>query len=249
MCTLTWLAQQGGYFVAFSRDERRSRAPGIGPRIFDRERVSAIAPIDGDAGGTWIAVNELGMTLALLNGYRFQVVNGLSADETDDWKSRGELPLLVCDVARVGEVGERLSGLALGRYRPFELVAFDAAGGARVASWTGTALLQRALQESDRPLISSSFDDAGARAQRSVEFARLAGSSANEHDLERFHASHGPSRGAYSPCMHREDAQTVSFTRVRVGSQQVELSYQPQSPCALMPSVQVGIPRRVVARS
>src|SRR5687768_2764715 len=99
MCTLTWLEQDDGYFVAFSRDERRSRAPGIGPKVFERAGVKWIAPIDAEAGGTWLAVNELGLTLALLNGYRF--MDASSAGEAGKWTSRGELAVQSADAANV----------------------------------------------------------------------------------------------------------------------------------------------------
>ena len=249
MCTLSWISNSQGYFVAFSRDERRSRVPATGPRILERAGVRAIAPIDGEAGGTWIMVNELGLTLALLNGYRFQLENSPGQAESTTWKSRGELPLEALEALNVAEVAERLARLDLARYRAFELAAFDAAGGLSLGSWTGSALVQRTLGSGDRPLVSSSFDDAGARNARRVEFARMVGPRRGADELERFHASHGPSRGPFSPCMHREDAHTVSFTRVLVSADQVQLSYQAQAPCAGRPTERVEIPRRVLARS
>ena len=248
MCTLTWITLGDGYFVAFSRDERRSRAPGSGPRLLERGGVKAIAPIDAEAGGTWILVNELGMTLALLNGYRFQDPKKFRGGDAGVWNSRGELAMNAGEAANVSEVADRLASFELARYRPFELVAFDASGAVSIASWNGSALEQRALNLGDRPLVSSSFDDCGARKARRAEFVRLVPAQSSVHELERFHASHAPSRGPYSPCMHREDAHTVSFSRVQVSADEVELSYQPQSPCAGMASERIAIPRRVVAR-
>ncbi|MEO6709784.1 MAG: NRDE family protein [Planctomycetota bacterium] len=249
MCTLTWLLRDDGYFVAFSRDELRTRAPALGPKLSLRAGVKLLAPIDGEAGGTWIAVNEQGLTLALLNGYRFQGADAQRADERRTWKSRGELALQVGDAASVAEVAARLGDFHLERYRPFELAAFDTAGAATLASWTGSTLTTRELHAGDRPLVSSSLDDDGARSRRRALYAELVSREASEAELERFHASHAPSRGAYSPCMHREDAHTVSFTRVRVGVRQVELLYQPLSPCESMPVERVEILRRAAARS
>ena len=39
------------------------------PRIGDVRGVSFVAPIDGDHGGSWIGVNQFGLTLCLLNRY------------------------------------------------------------------------------------------------------------------------------------------------------------------------------------
>jgi hypothetical protein len=258
MCTLTWTALPGGYFVAFNRDERRSRAPGLPPRVVERGGVRAVAPIDGEAGGTWIAVNEQGCTLALLNGYRFQ---GSAPAVERAWTSRGKLVLELCDAATPAEVAERVAALDLELYRPFELAVFDAQGTAGLATWNGHELSLRALAPTDRPLISSSFDDTGARRERRALFdaefgrapaqsGRARGESADpERELERFHASHAPSRGAYSPCMHRDDAQTVSFTRVRVTPDEASLVYSPSSPCAAAPAERLALARRVTLRS
>ena len=53
--------------------------------------------------------------------------------------------------------------------------------------------------------------------------------------LERhraYHRSHHPERGPYSPCMHRPDAKTVSYSEVTVSDEQVCFRYRPLSPCA-----------------
>jgi hypothetical protein len=231
MCTLTWAFTPAGYFVAFSRDERRARALGLGPRPLQRAGVAAIAPIDAEAGGTWLCVNELGLTLALLNGYRF-LLGSQAEDESSARPSRGELAPALCDLAFADQLAPRLKQLDLQRYRPFELTAFDPTGGAVRAIWNGAQLAVEPLTPQDRPLVSSSFDDSGARRERAQLFARTVSAQPREQELEQFHKSHAPARGAFSPYMHREDAHTVSFTRVRVSESSVELLYQPQAPCA-----------------
>jgi len=248
MCTLTWRIGPEGYFVGFSRDERRTRALGLGPRAMLRGGVRALAPIDGEAGGSWICANELGCTLALLNGYRFQPAGAPEADALAR-PSRGELVLALGDLPAAERLESRLRALDLERYRPFDLVAFDALGGARLASWSGAELVARALSDSDRPLVSSSLDDAGARRARAQLYQRSVGADASEAQLERFHRSHEPAQGAYSPCMHREEAHTVSFTRVRVGALSVELLYQPLSPCADAPVERAQLARRPLAQT
>src|SRR5438093_338902 len=49
--------------------------------------------------------------------------------------------------------------------------------------------------------------------------------------LHDFHRSHAPVPSAYSPCMHREDASTMSFSCIQVTNRSIELSYLPHSPC------------------
>ena len=83
------------------------------------------------------------------------------------------------------------------------------------------------------PLTSSSFDADGVRRSRLNEFALRVRSAARLDPalLYRFHASHGENPSAYSTCMHRDDAETVSFTCAVVDSDGARLAYTPSAPC------------------
>ena len=69
MCTVTWVHSQAGYELFFNRDERTGRGPESPACEAETNGVRWLAPRDSDAGGTWLAVNEHGLTLGLLNGY------------------------------------------------------------------------------------------------------------------------------------------------------------------------------------
>src|SRR5947209_18986874 len=70
MCTVSWLRTPQGYQLLCNRDELFARQPAQAPRQSSVNGVRFIAPVDGDFGGTWIAVNEFGLSLCVLNGYR-----------------------------------------------------------------------------------------------------------------------------------------------------------------------------------
>ena len=53
--------------VPMHRDERRDRAPARPPRRWRGADGGFTAPVDGDAGGTWISAKDSGVVLALLN--------------------------------------------------------------------------------------------------------------------------------------------------------------------------------------
>ncbi|MDQ7087908.1 MAG: NRDE family protein [Acidobacteriota bacterium] len=101
MCTLSWLFFGGGYELHFNRDESRARREAAPPRVVSGGDCSFVAPVDGEAGGTWIAVNAAGIGLALLNRYDRE---GRSGE-----RSRG---LLVAELASLGDL--RHLGEALG---------------------------------------------------------------------------------------------------------------------------------------
>ena len=73
MCTVTWIYEPGGYHLLCNRDEKKDRAPALAPRIHQRGWVRFIAPVDAQFGGSWIAVNEFGVSVCLLNGARGSV--------------------------------------------------------------------------------------------------------------------------------------------------------------------------------
>jgi hypothetical protein len=92
--------------------------------------------------------------------------------------------------------------------------------------------------EGAMPLSSSSYDPMGAGESRKRCFERLVSDPGKTAELLfRFHASHEPVRGPYSTCMHRDDADTVSFSWIRVEGGKIEFYYHPESPCSLWPNV------------
>ncbi|MFI5317616.1 MAG: NRDE family protein [Myxococcota bacterium] len=224
MCTLSFLLESGGYELFFSRDERRSRAAARPPRLERAAEARFLAPRDPEAGGTWLAANEHGVTLALLNRY------GVTHPGSD-FESRGRLVLELASARSLRAVEAQLRGRSLGRVRPFDLAVFEPDRPVACIGWDGRVLtLERAASA---PLCSSAVADSEARAARRARFAEhcAASGAPTTHSLAAFHREHAPARGALSPCMHRADARTVSLSRVRVTRERVALSYAAGSPC------------------
>ena len=219
MCTLTWrAAEAGGYDLFFNRDERQNRQPeqppheGVTPK-----GVRYLAPVDGDHGGTWLLLNEHGLTVALLNYYPRGVVETGQA-------SRGALPLLCASYSRVAEVATTLRATSLSPYAPFHLVALDATGAALHGRWDGEQFYEGAATEF---LTSSSFEPERVQAARAARFTQWPGRSPEA--LAEFHRQHDVSAGAESVCMRRPDACTRSVCAVKVRQTSRELHYQPVS--------------------
>lgn len=244
MCTMTWLRRSGCYHVFFNRDERPTRGPASPPAPLWAGQRRFIAPLDGDFGGTWLAVNEAGLTLALHNA-RTEAPGELR-EPAGGYTSRGLLVTSLAGAGSADEVRERLLSLRLDPYRAFLLTAFEPDGLPRLARWNGRRLKFEEAGESALPLVSSSFATDEVRTSRAELYRRLSRES-DADPVERhlaFHESHLPARGAYSPCMHRPDASTVSFSWVRVGREEVEFRYSPRSPCLGRPGPEgVKLPR------
>jgi hypothetical protein len=237
MCTVSWLHEPGEYQLFCNRDEKLTRRQALPPRLLFSESTACIAPIDSDHGGTWIGVNEYGIALCLLNG---AAARGPL--------SRGLIIPRVIGASTGREAARRLASMNLPQFSPFTLVILEPDREATVIVWDAKNLRTVPDAESCMPLVSSSVNLETVRRHRRREFdrrVRIAGSvsAALLHDFHHWHD------GAMSPCMHRADAQTVSFTRLRVSHTSVQLTYTAGAPCQAGPTLSVRtrsqcLPRR-----
>ena len=206
---MTWLRSAGGWELFANRDEQRARLPALPPAVQERDGVRLLAPVDADAQGTWIGVNEHGVGLCLLNGRSRRDEEGANG-----FRSRG---LLVQDllVARdLDEVATRLARENLDRYRGLFLLALGIDQAPVLHAWDGRALSRD--DDPAQPLVSSSRDTEEARRHREHVWRALHadGGTPSGTSLTRFLRSHEPEPGPWSVCMHREDARTVSASHV-----------------------------------
>ncbi len=237
MCTLTWRQEKWGYEVYFNRDELRLRPLAIAPSLQTSETQSRsmnapqqtaarfLAPTDPAGGGTWIAANQFGLTLCLLNGY----LEKPESEPTSLPRSRGLLVRNLAGFRRVDQIETRLVELlSKSGYSSFHLVALSPDQSPLGWSWDGEKLASRPVSQ---PVVSSSRDQVGAEATRRSLYELMVTSSDPEQ-LLAFQRSHGGGQpSARTPCMHREHAHTVSLTRVRVSQHHVTMEYAAGPPC------------------
>ncbi|MBI1788639.1 MAG: NRDE family protein [Acidobacteria bacterium] len=237
MCTVSWLHEDGGYQLLCNRDEKLTRKPARGPRLEDRDGVRVLLPRDLDAGGSWLGVNEAGLTLCLLNGPPAGSV---------PTRSRGLLIPELLSAPDCAAVDRRLRDFNLRAFAPWVLLALEPGQPAYVAEWNGRELAANWGGEALIPLVSSSVDSDGVRSMRRREFARRKAQAGaiTPAMLFAFHSSHGTRASAYSSCMHRPDAETVSFSWVRVNPAEIQFSYWPQAPCQWVPGERQRLERK-----
>lgn len=224
MCTVSWLPGAAGYTLCFNRDERRTRASALPPARRERDGMPFLAALDGDHGGTWLAVNAAGLTLALLNRYRAAGAPAPTAP-----RSRGLLVLELIGHATDVAALRALEAADLSRTPPFTLVALEGERPPRLAEWDGVLLTAATHRAPGFLHTSSSVTEPEVAAARRATFALEPPRS--PADLAAVHRSHHPERGRRSICMHRDDAETQSFTQVTVTSARVSLLHVPDAPC------------------
>jgi len=240
MCTVTWTAVDDGYVLFMNRDELASRGPALPPSPGVTAGCRYLAPTDRDGGGSWIAANEDGLTVGLLNHYP---VGFAAPPPAGGFRSRGLLVVDLVACSSVRAVADALARARLDSYRPFTLLAVAASDDVAVWRWDGDGALDR-VAEPRPPLSSSSFDGEAVVARRTETYARIVGSAPTVELLERYHASHRPEAGPYSVCAHRDDGGTRSLTRVLASARTVEMRYNAGPPCEPAPETELTLPRR-----
>ncbi len=224
MCTVSWFHTQDGYELFFNRDELRTRKRALAPGpLTSPSGIEMLAPTDVDAGGTWIATNTTGLTVALLNRYQD------SADPTtaDSRRSRGLLVKDLADAANARQINERLRSDRVEIYAPFTLLVVTPEDRGTVIFWNGRQLSDPC--PATAPLASSGHDPIGVPARRRKLWAELP--EIHRDACLSFHRSHAPRQGATSPCMHRPEARSVSLTHVVVDDRRISMAYADGPPC------------------
>jgi Transport and Golgi organisation 2 len=230
MCTLSVITSNDGYLLAMNRDERIARGAGTLPEIYQVNGTTAIYPSDG-AGGAWIAANQYGITLALLN-WNDLAPNGTAAART---RSRGRvIPALISSRSLL-DLHEVLGVSNFKGMPPFRLVgALPSEQEIWEWRWDSRQLESRAYEWKPQHWFSSSLSDEWATSLRGAvcRNAQLELDAGSAAWLHRLHASHAGGPGAFSLCVHRDDVKTLSYSEVMVTGGHVQMGHSLGSPCS-----------------
>lgn len=240
MCTLSWAPEGEGYRIWMNRDELRGRMPAKPPFVQRLGLVRFVAPVDGQAGGTWIATSERGLTLCLLNRREQRPSDAAVI-------SRGYLVATLIDCLSRTELAWRCAAAGLERFLPFTLAAFEPDRPVLLLTWDGDRLTTGTTDRPGLVAASSSVEpDAVNRVRRDLFEQHLAGGAASEPErYEELHRSHEPAPGPLSVCMHRPDAATVSLTSVHLTATEVQMTYIAGAPCEGAAPLITRLPREI----
>ena len=212
--------------VGMNRDELFTRGPATPPEVRQHESTTSIYPADAE-GGTWIAVNDAGVTYALLNWN--------SPPRTVKVRSRGEAVIQMLPSSLPKESEKRMTRDLVIGMRSFRLIGvFPEIEMVREWRWDGLSALETFhFDWQPHHWFSSGLSDEEAAKQRSriTESAKYQPNAGSLDWLRSLHSSHLPERGAFSVCVHRNDAATLSYTEVSVGPSEVTMRYRDGSPC------------------
>lgn len=222
MCTVSAISFGDGFRLVCNRDELLVRPIALPPVVTRFGERNAVMPIDPQSNGTWIAVNDAGLAMALLN-----VNVARCGDVRGERCSRGEIipSLLHCeDVAGSLDVARAVNPL---HFQPFRLVILDRHHWADVYSdaWD-IGITSRPFDGAPLMFTSSGLGDTLVDHPRREMFdtmVRTADVSPQRQDA--FHAHQWPERLHLSVMMSRADARTVSQTIIETTEADSRLIY------------------------
>lgn len=247
MCTVTVVPIGEGFRIACNRDESNDRPVAIPPQVRRFGRRWAILPIDPVSDGTWIAVNDAGLAMALLNRNPPLEMHGRRTPPL----SRGTIipELLHCD--DICQARRRACIYAAKSVASFRLilVSNDQLVDVSVVH-ERLHVIERPRPDSPLLFTSSGLGDElveGPRRQLFQEWFRPENDWVRQQD--RFHRHSWPGQQHLSVCMRREEARTVSCTVIERRADSATLTYLPQAPDTPGPCVSLSVPLQTMVAS
>jgi len=242
VCTLSIVPLRGDVVrIEFNRDESPTRAAGLPPRVRQFGSRAAVLPLDPASEGTWLAVNDSGLVLALLN------VNPASAPAVvRPARSRGEIipALLHCDSPAAALTALDQS-LDYGDFAPFRLILLGCGVLADVR-WDGRdpMVASHLLGTSPRMYTSSGLGDVLVDAPRRALFDELFSGPPEHWDRaqDAFHRARWSGREHLSVNMSRPDARTVSRAVIDIRDGVATFTYHPDGPDVAANPVALSLP-------
>jgi hypothetical protein len=221
--------ESGALRIAFNRDESRTRPAGLPPQVRQFGGRAAVLPTDPLSGGTWLAVNDAGLVLAVLNG------NPPDRDRNAPKppRSRGEvIPSLLENDSLSTALGA-CGRLGYRDFAPFRLVLI---GDGLVADvrWNGREpmVMSRLVGGAPQMFTSSGLGDHLVEGVRRELFDGMFASDPASWEAAQhaFHRHRWPGREHLSVNMSRDTARTVSHAVIDLGAVEAVLVYHPDAP-------------------
>lgn len=219
MCSVSWWwnEENSSLRVIFNRDERKTRQLAAPPEVYDLDGLQVLMPIDTERGGTWLASNKKGITVALLNNYT------VSLDPEKKYDSRGSL---VKSIVAQSQLASAISVLKEHVYTltlpAFTLFIWDhSTQTTKSFAWDEATLNEVELESCF--YTSSSWNTSEVQIFRHQLFDELV--IQGEMNASDFHRLETDGKQAWLPYMQRELTQTVSITEVTIDQKNVQMDY------------------------
>jgi hypothetical protein len=264
MCTVTIIPLTGGFRLACNRDEAVTRPASLAPSLRRCGGRQAVYPEDPVSGGTWVAANDAGLAMVLLNLNERTAAGGThgagGASRNGPFPqpgagrqppaSRGRIIPSLLECSSVEEARARtLARIDPGRHEPFRLVIADDRFIATVVS-NGRQLRSSTGPLGRRPWMftSSGLGDQTVLGPRTRLFeALMLASSDPVRAQDAFHSHSWADRPHISVVMRRPGARTVSCTVIERRGDDCIVAHWKMPPMAVKKTPQAHLFQEITA--
>lgn len=220
MCFVSFIPHNDGFLLGSNRDEHRDRKPALLPEVLETSPGLVAMPLDGKAGGTWIALRNDGIAAVLLNGAFINHQRAASYRH-----SRG---LIIPEIMQASNPALAFRQFNLLNLEPFTLIM----AGFQLTEWRWDgALLHSKELPADQSFCwsSATLYDGVQQKLRETWFRQAMGNGqiSSADTLLKWQST-----GGYGPkntdiVLDREDGiRTISTTVVSVFKNTLEMAYQ-----------------------
>lgn len=267
MCSFSWQQFDDTLAVVFNRDESITRSTAHLPKHYTENGVQFIMPKDPDGDGSWIAANEFGFVIVLLNDYQGQVKPPQSL------LSRGLLVRSLASCRNWQAIKQKVASWPLSQSQPFQLGViakqqqlFWHYNG--LSTDINPTVLPSALFSSGHPDVKNIVKLRHNLLQRNkvhnlaellqlfkghkpdlLDVAQMRQlnrkypiNDATDDEVKEDVVLNDGKGSTYSICMHRDDARTQSLSSIELKSGVVEFTYWDGQPCQVDRPVTVLLP-------
>lgn len=215
MCTVTFIPFNNKVYITSNRDEHATRQQALAPQVYNH----IMYPKDAAANGTWIAANQQGNAIVLLNGaFEKHVVTG------NYRKSRG---LIVLDIFNTPNPYETFAIINLQNIEPFTIVLWQNQQ-LFECRWSGSEKFSTQLNHREAHIWQSvTLYNPTVTAERKAWFTNwLQQKKFTQQGIMNFHLFTGAGNKENNLVMNRNNNLfTVSITQIEVTQNNTTMYY------------------------
>lgn len=217
MCTVSFIIKDEKVIITSNRDEQTSRPLALKPEKIKYDTKNILFPKDEKGGGTWLAVDELGNAIVLLNGAFKRHI-----PQKKYRKSRG---LIVLDIITHENPASFLEEIALENIEPFTIILWTNTQKLYELIWNGTEKFIQELPKNQHYIYSSvTLYDENTRTMRKQWFENFIIQNPKiTPDLIRdFHTNTATDNKENGLIINRnEQVKTYSVTQITIEKQDI----------------------------
>lgn len=220
MCTVSFIPLAGSVYITHNRDERAARLKALPPGVYNINDHQLLFPRDGEAGGSWVAINQNGNAAVLLNGGFINHIN-----QGPYRKSRG---IVFLELVASTSILHSWQGINLNGIEAFNLIVWDANRLFRCV-WDGNNKHQTQMNETiPHTWSSATLYDFDIQEKRKSWFEKWLQAHPNPaaEDIIAYHLNAGDGDTNNDLKMNRAgQLLTVSLTAITIASDKGTLKY------------------------